>query len=227
MRIIEPYVKILHPQTFDHVLPLLEYAGRTCYQSEPRGNPGEFIRRIINRGHESVIEHQTITVSIVCDRSLSHEIVRHRIGSYSQESTRYCRYGDGVTFIRPFYLEYGSPQIQAWYAAMQVCEQAYLNLLRQGLSPEKARAVLPNTTKTQIVITYNLREWRHFFKLRCSPKAHPQMRQITIPLLHKLKQYLPDIFFDIDYDGDFPREHYARVFSPNEEVIECCYLIEE
>lgn len=227
MRIIDPYVKIVYPTTFDHVMPLLERAGRTCYQSEPKGNPCEFIRKIIERGHESVIEHQTITVSIVCDRGISHEIVRHRIGSYSQESSRFCRYSNGVTFIKPFYLEYGSPQIQAWYAAMSVCEKAYLDLLAQGLSPEKARAVLPNSTKTQIVVTYNLREWRHFFKLRCSPSAHPQMRQIAIPLLHRLSLFLPEVFFDIGYDRNFPREHYARVFSPDEEVVECCYLIEE
>lgn len=229
MKIIDPYVQILDASVD---LRKIEYAGRTCYKSamsspDDTDRTWEFIRKIIERGHESVIEHETITVKVVCDRGVSHEIVRHRIGSYSQESQRYCRYGDGVTFIKPFYLEYGSPQIQAWYAAMQVCENAYLDLLRQGLPPEQARCVLPNSTKTEIVITYNLREWRHFLKLRCSPRAHPQMRQITIPLLLTFKGLLSSVFLDIDFDIHFPPRYYARVFFSGEVPIECCWLIDK
>lgn len=214
MQIIEPYVNILYPQSFEHILPLLEHAGRTCYQSEDqtkKRGAGAFVSKIISLGHESVIEHQTITVSIVCDRGVSHELVRHRIGSYSQESTRYCCYNQGVTFIKPFYLNYDSPQFHSWYAAMSACEKAYLELLQYGLNPGKARAVLPTSTKTQILVTYNLREWRHFFKLRCAPAAHIQMKQITIPLLVTLKQKLPGIFDDINYDENFPQEHWAKV----------------
>lgn len=150
--------------------------------------------------HESVIEHVSVTGRVICDRGVSHEIVRHRLAAYSQESTRYCNYkSKGVKVIEPlFYLgEENKEKFDEWFAAMQDAERHYLRLLELGSTPQEARSVLPNSLKTEIVITYNLREWRHFFKLRCAKAAHPQMREITIPMLREFQRLIPGIFDDI------------------------------
>jgi len=203
MTIIRPSYRI-EPIDSNSILKQIERYGRVCYKSEGRITPESaepFIKRIIRSGHESVLEHASITVTFICDRGVSHEIVRHRIGSYSQESTRYTRYGKEakareVTFIKPFFYKTGSEEYKMWKLTMGYCEDAYLSLLKAGSSPQKARSVLPNSLKTEIVCTYNLREWRHFFKLRTSPKAHPQMRELTIPLLAEFKSQLPVVFED-------------------------------
>lgn len=184
----------------EELLKRLERYGRVCYKSEDKITPEsarKFIASILKNGHESVIEHETITVRIICDRGVSHEIVRHRIGSYSQESTRYCDYqSKGVQVIEPlfFSVELHDAKYSEWLKAMLDAERHYLKLLALGSTPQEARSVLPNSLKTEIVITYNLREWRHFFRLRCSPKAHPQMREITIPLLKEFQRLIPIIF---------------------------------
>ena len=183
----------------------IESFGRVCYKSEDKiteGSAETFISRIIKSGHESVIEHEKITAKIICDRGVSHEIVRHRIASYSQESTRYCnysdeRFGNELTFIKPVYWEEGSQEYQVWVESMEHAEKKYLQLIAMKVSPEQARAVLPSSLKTEIVVTMNLREWRHFFKLRTSKGNHPQMREISIPLLKKMQELLPIIFDDI------------------------------
>jgi thymidylate synthase (FAD) len=206
MNIITPSFTIEHEVDGSAILRSIERAGRTCYRSECRITPdsaAEFVRKIISSGHESVLEHEKVTVRIVCDRGVSHELVRHRIASFSQESTRYCTYGEGkrsgeVTFIRPCWLvddEAG----RAWSFAMVKAENAYLYLLAHGWTAQQARSVLPNSLKTEIVMTANLREWRHFFRLRCSPAAHPQMREITVPMLREFQQRIPAIFDDIEF----------------------------
>jgi len=170
---------------------------RVCYKSEDKINSSgstNFVKSIISRGHESVIEHEKVTVLFITDRGISHEIVRHRIGSYSQESTRYCnyskeRFGNEITVIEPFYL-LGKKSYNFWKESCLFAENNYLNMLNNGCTPQEARSILPNSLKTEIVVTYNLREWRHFFRLRCSSNAHPQMRQITIPLLLLFKEKL-------------------------------------
>lgn len=190
-------------------LQLIEAAGRTCYKSEDKitdTSAPDFAAMILKRGHESVIEHATATVRFVCDRGVTHEIVRHRLASYSQESTRYCDYNGGhVAFIIPPWVdvrpgEYSgcvpqmTPQEFGWFSAMEAAEHTYKALREQGWRPEQARSVLPNSLKTEIVMTANLREWRHFFKLRTSAAAHPQMREVAIPLLAAMKERVPVIF---------------------------------
>lgn len=183
----------------------IERIGRVCYKSEDKitqDSSEDFIKGIIKRGHESVIEHEKITVRIICDRGISHEIVRHRIASYSQESTRYCNYhkdnfGNELTFIKPAFWDENSEEFNIWKQQMQEAENKYIELIKLGAKPEQARSILPNSLKTDIVMTMNLREWRHFFKLRTSKKAHPQMREISVPLLNRFKQLLPCIFNDI------------------------------
>lgn len=216
MILVKPSFKILANlhHTCD-AISLLEYAGRTCYKSESKGNPESFIRSIIKSGHESVIEHFSISVHIICDRGVSHEIVRHRLCSFSQESTRYCNYKGGVTFVIPPWVsiesgEYGwedyfkrieeSPTFLDWMLALLNTEQSYIELLNQGWSPQQARSVLPNSLKTELVMTCNLREWRHFFKLRTTNAAHPQMREIAIPMLEKFKEIIPVVFEDIEVE---------------------------
>jgi len=206
MRIIEPSFEFM--STFDgkQLLESIEKAGRVCYKSENKitsNSAKEFIQKILQSGHESVIEHEKITVKIICDRGVSHEIVRHRIASYSQESTRYCNYskdkfGNELTLIRPFFWS-GDPEKYAiWQETMQTIENNYNKLISMGARPEEARSVLPNSLKTEIVVTMNLREWRHFFKLRTATRAHPQMREIAIPMLKRFKEEIPIIFDDID-----------------------------
>jgi len=159
-------------------------------------------------GHESVIEHEKITVRIICDRGVTHEIVRHRIASYSQESTRYCNYsnnkfGNEITVIEPSFWDKNSKKdkikYNTWKKALIKAEEAYLKLIELGATPQEARSVLPNSLKTEIVVTMNIREWRHFFKLRTSKAAHPQMQEIARPILDEFKKLIPVLFDDIEY----------------------------
>lgn len=228
MKVIKPSWKIEDDISGMEIIAKIERAGRTCYKSENKisqESANKFIRMIINKGHESVLEHEKVTVRVICDRGVSHEIVRHRIASYSQESTRYCNYGNEgeITVILPFWYEKiwnlkqklekeGSrsklyitddPRLtdntdtirfHAWYTSCLKAEESYMLLINKGASPQEARSVLPNSLKTEIVITMNLREWRHFFRLRTSLAAHPQMREITVPMLKKFQQLIPVVF---------------------------------
>jgi len=202
MKIIQPSFELLNPPNYQDVLSVIEYAGRTCYRSESVGKPEDFIRRIIDRGHLSTIEHVSITARIVCDRGVTHELVRHRLCSFSQESTRYANYskkkfGSEITVIHPYFFdpEERSYHYLAWKDAMRNAELAYMDLLRWGAKPEEARSVLPNSLATSIIVTANLREWRHIFKLRLSPKAHPQIREVLRPGFDMMKWAYP-VFFD-------------------------------
>jgi thymidylate synthase (FAD) len=195
------------------ILRSIELAGRTCYKSEDNNKLGDFdktkkfVKMLLERGHESVLEHEKITVRIICDRGVTHEIVRHRIASYSQESTRYCNYsqdkfGNEVTFIdlRPFL---ANPEARKlWETSMQQAEKNYLELVDQhGVPPQFARSVLPNSLKTEIVVTANVREWRHIFRLRTSKAAHPQMREVMVPLLRDFQGLVPVVFNDIEAES--------------------------
>lgn len=211
MRVINPFFVIEDVINSEDLLKKIEKAGRTCYKSEEEitvDSAKDFIRKILKLGHESVIEHYNITVRVICDRGVTHEIVRHRIASYTQESTRYCNYSVGkfggeITVIKPcFWIsdnEADKKKYDIWENAMKATEEAYLELVNLGASPQEARSVLPNSLKTEIVMTMNLREWRHFFKLRTSNAAHPQMREIACPLLDEFKKQIPVIFDDIAY----------------------------
>lgn len=205
MRIVSPGFEILTPVDSEAILKHIELCGRTCYKSEKKITDEScrtFVQSIIKRGHEAVLEHFNITVKFICDRGVSHEIVRHRLASYCQESTRYCNYSKDdfsgeITVVEPFYLQPDTLAYNAWKEACEAAEAAYFSLLDWGCTPQEARAVLPNSLKTEVVMTANLREWRHFFKLRCSPAAHPQMREVATPLLATMQKKLPIVFDDI------------------------------
>jgi len=205
MKTIKPSFKI--EDEIDEIsgfkmLKKIEKAGRVCYKSEDRitdNSAIKFVQNVLKNGHESVIEHEKITVTIICDRGVSHELVRHRIGSYSQESTRYCNYskdkfGKEITVIEPPFWKVGSFEHGVWCDSCEQAEKAYFILLERGATPQEARSVLPNSLKTEIVVTFNLREWRHFFKMRTAKSAHPQMIEITIPMLARFQKLIPVVF---------------------------------
>jgi len=182
---------------------VVESAARTCYKSTSGESfvPGDLIRHCIKRGHESVLEHAYMSVRFIVDRGVSHELVRHRLCSLSQESTRYCDYSKekfdhSITFIKPCFWDEDSNQYDIWKANMAVSESTYFLLLNSS-KPEEARSVLPNSTKTEVVMTANFREWRLVFKLRTSKAAHPQMREVMIPLFEEAKVLYPPFFKDI------------------------------
>lgn len=209
MKIIKPSYEIEEKIEPEKIMNTIERAGRTCYKSEnnmKEGSAEKFIENIIKRGHESVIEHEKITVRFICDRGVTHELVRHRIASYSQESTRYCNYcndkfGNELTFIEPCFWNGDTKEDKLnkkiWTETLEYIEKQYNNMIQSGAKPEQARSILPNSLKTEIVVTMNLRQWRHFFKLRTSPSAHPQIKEISDMLLDELKQKLPVIFGDL------------------------------
>lgn len=211
MRIVKPSVSL------EWITPnaekVIEHAGRTCYKSEARitgVSAYNFIKKILKSGHESVIEHAAASFRIICDRGITHEIVRHRLASYSQESTRYCNYskdkhGNEIRVIEPPFKEFrggGSDTDatiwqQQWTDIVSRIEAAYLGMVESGCPPQLARSVLPNCLKTEIVMTANFREWRHFIKLRTSAAAHPQIREIARPILLELIGHAPAVFTDL------------------------------
>lgn len=219
MNIIKPSATVVNPfegfMTIEQYMKCLvkhiETVGRVCYKSEDKITEDsfeKFVRGIIDRGHEAVIEHSGFTVRFIVDRGVSHELVRHRIASFAQESTRYCNYskdkhGNEITVIMPFFFDTGmgtasnSLVYDAWKHSCEVAEREYMKLLEYGATPQQARSVLPNSLKTEVMMTANFREWRSFFKLRIVKGAHPQMREVTIPLLRYLKEVCPIIFDDI------------------------------
>ena len=184
MKIIDPKVELVDIINPDEILKKIERCGRVCYQSQPKGEPEKFIRMLIKRGHESVLEHVSLTFHIICDRAIQNELVRHRLASFSVESTRYVKYGE-LTFIDKL------PN-----GAMFDAEKWYRHFLSNGSPPEQARAVLPLCLKTELYMTANLREWRHILKLRTSKDAHPQMRLIAGRILDVFKDKLPVIVED-------------------------------
>lgn len=220
MRIIEPSYEILTEISEGGIKELqhIEKIGRVCYKSEGKiTEDGEsakkFVKKLIDRDHTAMIEHSSLSVKFIVDRGVSHELVRHRIASFAQESTRYCNYSNdkfdnGITFIKPFFFDKNehaaagefASRYELWKRAMELSEYFYMDLLESGATPQEARSVLPNSTKTEITITSNYREWRNFFKLRTAKAAHPQMQEVTRPLLKELKTKLPIIFDDIEVE---------------------------
>ncbi|MCI9081130.1 MAG: FAD-dependent thymidylate synthase [Lachnospiraceae bacterium] len=213
MIIVKPKIEIVDMAEYTEILKKIEKIGRVCYKSEDRidsDSAEKFIAAIIKRGHESVIEHESVTVKVICDRGVTHEIVRHRVASYSQESTRYCNYSKDkfqnqisvIDISTGFAYDMNNPvdckKYKIWQESMECAEKYYFQMIEAGASPQEARAVLPNSLKTEIVMTMNLREWRHFFKLRIDNGAHPQMREVSKLILEVMKQKLPVFFQDIE-----------------------------
>lgn len=210
MKIIAPYVELVNPVDAQTLYATIEKAGRVCYKSEDKiteGSSEKFIRGILKSGHEAVIEHGVITVKITTDRGVSHEIVRHRLASYCQESTRYCNYSKGkydgeITVIRPSTIKYGTPEYVMWQTACLYAEKTYMTMLDYGCTAQEARSVLPNSLKTEIVMTANVREWRHFLKLRTAPAAHPDMQEIACIVRKLLTEKYPVLFEDLYMEGE-------------------------
>lgn len=192
MRIGKQTVELLNPQGYEELTEKIEIAGRVCYQSEPKGDPEKFIRMIIKRGHESVLEHGSLTFKVRTNRAIANEIVRHRLASYSQESTRYVKYDD-IEFIPGEKLK--DPNLENLLLS---AELAYKLLLTTDFRPEEARDILPNCTATTLVMTMNFRELRHFLKLRLDKAAHPQIRELAGMMLEILKDKYPVFVEDIE-----------------------------
>ncbi|HWS30923.1 MAG TPA: FAD-dependent thymidylate synthase [Clostridia bacterium] len=202
MKIIKPYYEFIGGFDPEEMLKKIEMCGRVCYKSEDRiteDSAARFVKGIVSRGHGSVLEHAGFTVKFVCDRGVSHELVRHRIASFSQESTRYINYANGkfgseITVIDPCFFEVGSERYSIWKSSCEAAEQAYFELLNAGCAPEEARSVLPNSLKTELIVTANVREWRHILSLRAARAAHPQARELMGRLLKELKEKAPALF---------------------------------
>lgn len=185
----------------------IEQAARTCYRSEDKIDDlgisaQKMVKKLIDSGHEAMLEHSILTVRFTCDRAIANELVRHRMASFAQESTRYCNYSkdkfsNELNFIKPSALKTGSPEYGLWISSCYADEEFYMQLIKQGVTPEIARAVLPQCLAAKIVVSANYREWRHIFKLRTAKDAHPQMRELLIPLLEDLKERIPIVFDDI------------------------------
>lgn len=208
MKIIEPSYEILTPIDGAEILKTIEVIARTCYKSEDKIEPGSaerMVKMLIKNGHEAMIEFADITVKFIHNRGFTHEMVRHRLCSFAQESTRYCNYsndkfGNEITVIKPYWVEetnHFARAIGEWKEAMDAAQQGYFALINSGLNAQAARGILPNDLKTELNVKANLREWRAVFKLRCASAAHPDMRRVMIPLLQELKQKIPVIFDDI------------------------------
>ena len=228
MRLVKPSIEFLDSTA--NPLQAIEWAGRTCYKSEDKiteDSAEGFVKMLLNRGHEAMIEHASASYRFVCDRGVTHEIVRHRLFSYAQESTRYCNYKGGVSFIIPPWvciperfigidvvptgdgLEATKQDLKPapasntadhiWLRNIHHAGMDYNVTLDQGWTPQQARSVLPNSLKTEIVVTGNLREWRHFFKLRCAKAAHPQMREVALMALEDIKSRIPVVFDDLEF----------------------------
>jgi len=213
MKLIRPSIEFLDMNSKG--LSLIEQAGRTCYKSEAKIGEGTdkiFTEKLLNRGHEAMIEFGWLCYKIICDRGVTHEIVRHRLFSFAQESTRYVNYKEGVNFILPPWIQDKIEEGEypwdrslsqdmsykgshgSWFAVMMWAENMYQKLLGDGWTPQQARSVLPNSLKTEIVVGGNFREWRHFFSLRCSKKAHPQMQEVANMILRDVITRVPVVF---------------------------------
>lgn len=233
MEMVRPCVTIIDKIDGDAFLKKLEEAARTCYQSPSNDETREqFLRNIIKNGHTSVIEHISITAKIICDRGVSHELVRHRLASYSQESTRYVNYNArGMKFIRPITLMDNPELFKVWEDACKASEVAYCVMIENGATPQEARHVLNHSVKTEIVVTMNPRSLRNFFEQRCAKSAHPHIKEIAIPYLLFMQERVPVIFDDIGYDEVFYNKYIASKgenwhdYVIDRELMEECGLV--
>lgn len=208
MQIINAGYEILDPLNGEEILKKIERVARVCYKSEEKigeGTAEKMVRALVKSKHEAMLEHFSFSVKFIVDRGVSHELVRHRVASFAQESTRYCNYGhEGeITVIEPCFWSWSKDGIKynEWLSACEMAESYYLSLLEMGATPQEVRAVLPNSLKTEVVMTANLREWRHFFSLRAcgsTGKPHPQMLEVAVPLLKEVKSLIPVVFDDLE-----------------------------
>lgn len=219
MKIIEPEVYIQKYEGIK-IMKNIEKACRTCYRSEGKITEDSYkqlLKNCINRGHESVLEHEKITVKLICDIGVYKDITRHRIASFSIESTRYCNYSkdkfnNEINFIQPCNIDEDSDLYCFWKHALERIELDYIHMANNKATPDQMRMILPHSTAAEVTMTANIREWKHILSLRCSKGAHPAVQQVMIPILLNFKQSMPEIFKDIQYNENFDKNKYAKVF---------------
>lgn len=217
MRLVEPWIKV---ENFDGVkiMKRIERACRTCYRSEDKISEESYknlLTNCLNRGHESVLEHEKITVRIYSDIGTYKDLTRHRFASFSVESTRYCsynkdKYGNEIAVVNPVYIE-DKEVFETWKKAIEDMEKAYMKMKELGASTDMCREILPHSTAAEYTMTANIREWKHILELRTTNHVHPAIRQVLIPLLLLFKEQMPEIFGDIEYDEEFNPKYYAKL----------------
>ena len=218
MKIVKPWIQV---ENFDgkQIMKNIERACRTCYRSEgliTEDSYKKLLKNCINRGHESVLEHEKITIRMQCDVGVYKDLTRHRFGSFSIESTRYCNYGkdkfdNEIKFIKPCNIDDSSELYSNWIGAMNFMEKEYIAMSMNGATPDQMRMILPHSTAAEVTMTANIREWRHILDLRTKKMTHPAIRQLLIPLLLLFKKEMPELFDNIEYDTDFPVKKYAEL----------------
>lgn len=220
MKIIKPWIEIerIDGKSIKSIMKNIEKACRTCYRSEnliTEESYKNLIKNCLNRGHESILEHEKITIRMCCDIGVYKDLTRHRFGSFSIESTRYCNYGkdkfdNEIKFIEPCNID-KKELFNEWYSACTEIEQRYLKMAELGATPDQMRMILPHSTAAEVVMTANIREWRHILSLRASKMTHPSVQQLMIPLLLYFKRCMPELFEDINYNEEFPIDKYAEI----------------
>ena len=223
MKLIDP---IVYVQDYDgvQIMKNIERACRVCYRSEGKITEDSYkklLQNCINRGHESVLEHEKISVRIVADIGTYKDLTRHRFASFSVESTRYCNYGkdkfdNEIKFMKPVHIEEGTEIYDIWKKGLEDIEKAYMEMSKLDAKPDQLRMLLPHSTAAEYAMTANIREWKHILSLRTMKMTHPSIRQVLIPLLLKFKEDMPEIFGDVEYDTEFPKEKYAKLVSMSE-----------
>lgn len=220
-------MKLIEPQVFvedyngKEIMRRIERACRICYRSEDKITDTSYknlLKNCINRGHESVLEHEKISAKLIGDIGTYKDLTRHRIASFSVESTRYCNYGkdkfgNELKFMKPVNIEEGTNKYEIWEECMKNIEKSYIEMSNLGCLPDQLRLLLPHSTAAEYALTANIREWRHILSLRCSSHTHPAIRQLLIPLLLKFKEDMPELFDEVEYDTDFPKEKYAKILK--------------
>ena len=217
MRLVEPWIKV---ENFDGVkiMKRIERACRTCYRSEDKISEESYknlLTNCLNRGHESVLEHEKITVRIYSDIGTYKDLTRHRFAIFSVESTRYCsynkdKYGNEIAVVNPVYME-DKEVFETWKKAIEDMEKAYMKMKELGASTDMCREILPHSTAAEYTMTANIREWKHILELRTTNHVHPAIRQVLIPLLLLFKEQMPEIFGNIEYDTEFNPKYYAKL----------------
>ncbi len=216
MKIVNPWIEVEEIDGLK-IMKKIERACRTCYRSEGSISEDSYknlLKNCINRGHESVLEHEKVTIRMYCDIGVYKDLTRHRFASFSIESTRYCsydkdKYGNEIKCINPSYIE--DKEIYAeWKKSMEDMEKHYMKMKELGASTDMCRLALPHSTAAEVTMTADIREWKHILELRTSNKAHPAIRQLLIPLLKYFQQEMPEIFLSVDYDKEFNEKNYAE-----------------
>ena len=218
MQIVDPYIQVEKVNGIQ-IMKNIERACRTCYRSEGKITEESYktlLKNCITRGHESVLEHEKVTIRLYCDLGVYKDLTRHRIASFSIESTRYCNYGkdkfdNELKVIRPCNIEEGTDIYANWKNACEAIEKNYMEMSKKGALPDQLRMILPHSIAAEVTMTANIREWKHILSLRASNHTHPSIRQLMIPLLLYFKQIMPEIFEDVPYDEEFPKGKYAKL----------------